>query len=119
MTDHDNRDNEELALDALLAATCRTGELDSDMSDVEAEKFAASAPQLSVEDQAAIDALGPSPVTAALERLVIEPAEPLDLAVTGERTYALGIAHDGLEAKPDKAGMDRATQRLEGFLGER
>ena len=121
MPKNEKHSREDLAIDALMAATVRTGELDPEMTEEEAMQFAASHPAMTEEDHAAIDAMGPDLITLLRHRIKVEtePTKPLGrFDLFAEPTYATRL---GAEKAPTAEPKDRLVQGrrlLDRFLGE-
>jgi len=121
MTNAENQKTEDLASDALMAAAGLSGELDLEMAEDEAIRFAASAPPVSSEDMAAIDAVAPDIIFALRDRLgpEMEPVEPLgQLNVLSEPTYAASLGEDSAHLPQINEHLLPGRKRLSQFLGE-
>ena len=111
--------NEDLAIDALLAATCRTGALDPAVSAKDAEALAGEVTPLTRQEQAVFKALGNDFIAALRKRVMAAerhagvgfvplPQKPL---------YAADIDQmRGAARSVDK--LHRARKRMKKFLGE-
>jgi hypothetical protein len=109
----------DLAVDALLVATCRTGELDADVSAKEAEALVTMSQPLTRHEQAAFQALGANFIDILRKR--IENTKQRSgigfVHLTREPVYATGLDQEGGVAESaDK--LRRARKRMRDFLGK-
>ena len=108
-----------LAIDALLAATCRTGALDPDVDATEAESMGDSVRPLARQEQAAFAACG-GDVIAALRRRMKAAERRRGLGFVPalqEPVYAAGISQER-DAARSMEKLRRARKRMKDFLGE-
>lgn len=112
-------DAKELALDALMAAACHTGELDPVTTAVQSEELEALARSLSSRDAARFKHRLKDPVRTIRGSIIVkgdrtlnwEPAYPV-----GETLFAAGFQGRGSVRETDK--LRRARSRMRRFLGE-
>ena len=110
---------DDVAIDALLAATCHTGALDPDVSAREAESLRGAVRPLTQREQAVFAARG-GDVVASLRRRM-EATERRDglgfVHMPQEPAYAADADQEGNAARSaDK--LRRARKRMKEFLGE-
>lgn len=120
MADTDPK-SEDRAIDALMAAAFRLSRSDEPLTEKESEKLAANPPQLSPEDEAAIESLGPDFVHRLLHKAQTEKSivgqEPVVLGREIEEAYAAMNRgkHDDSLSEQTRREIERKRREL---LGE-
>lgn len=110
---------DDLAVDALLVATCNSGELDPDVSAKEAKALSGAASPLTRRERAAFAACGDDPIAAIRRRLEAAERSAGVGFIQGRHglVYATG-ANEERDAERSVAKLHRARKRVKRFLGE-